>query len=140
MHVFPPWQTAHLHLPARIQTLARKVRVAFSKCSSFKERNQNNPTLLDQERVPEMFHELVEVKVRDSEQEGRNAFACLSGSVCDPGRACVDVFVCGMAGLRKQPVGRALGSPSRQTRQLGCCCTELDEWQWGERSNLQRGS
>lgn len=35
-------------------------------------------------------------------------------------------------GLGKQPVGRALGSPSRQTQQLGCC-TVLDEWQWGER-------
>lgn len=120
--VFPLWKTAHLHLPAQIQTLARKVRVAFSKCSSCRERNQNNPTLLDQEHVPEMFHGLAEVKVQDSEEEGRNALACLCGSVCDPGRACVDVFVCGMAGLGKQSVGRALGSPSRQTRQLGCRC------------------
>lgn len=41
----------------------------------------------------------------------------------------MDVFVCGVAGtLGKQPVGRALGSPSRQTRQLGFCAT-LDEWQ-----------
>lgn len=38
-------------------------------------------------------------------------------------------------GLGKQPVGRALGSPSRQTQQLGCC-TELDEWQWGVRRSL----
>lgn len=38
-------------------------------------------------------------------------------------------------GFGKQPEGRALGSPSRQTQQLGFC-TELDEWQWGVRSLL----
>lgn len=38
-------------------------------------------------------------------------------------------------GFGKQPVGRALGSPSRQTQQLGCC-RELDEWQWGVRRSL----
>jgi hypothetical protein len=47
--------------------------------------------------------------------------------VCDQGRACVDVFVCGVAGtLGKQPVGRALGSPSRQTRQLGSCTSWMN--------------
>lgn len=39
-------------------------------------------------------------------------------------------------GIGKQPVGRALGSPSRQTRQLGCC-SELDEWQWAVRRSLR---
>ena len=38
-------------------------------------------------------------------------------------------------GIGKQPVGRALGSPSRQAQQLGSC-TELDEWPWGVRRSL----
>lgn len=38
-------------------------------------------------------------------------------------------------GIGKQPVGRALGSPSRQAQQLGCC-TEMDEWPWGVRRSL----
>lgn len=38
-------------------------------------------------------------------------------------------------GYGKQPVGRALGSPSRQTQQLGGSA-ELDEWQWGVRGSL----
>lgn len=41
----------------------------------------------------------------------------------------------GWQGIGKQPVGRALGSPSRQTEQLGCR-TELDEWQWRVRRGL----
>lgn len=62
--------------------------------------------------------------------------ACACSSVCVSEaervwmRLCVEWQGCG-----KQPVGRALGSPSRQTQQLGCC-VELDEWQWGVRRSL----
>lgn len=64
-----------------------------------------------------MFHGLVEVKGRESEKEGRNVLACASGSVCELGRERVWMCLCvEWQGFGKQPVGRALGSPSRQTR------------------------
>lgn len=47
-----------------------------------------------------MFHGLVEVKGREREADGRSVSARVSGSVCERSRACVDVFVCGMAGIR----------------------------------------
>lgn len=93
-------EKANPHLPARIQTLARKVSCFLKMLKLQREIKTILPCWI-KSAFPEMFHGLVEVKGWDSEKEGKNVLTCACGSVCEQGRACGDVFVCGMAGNRE---------------------------------------
>lgn len=126
------WKTANLHLLSRIQTLAGKVSCFLKMLKLQREKSKQSYPAGSRasfqkgsmgswksraETVRMKGGMCLHVRVAPCVSEAEHVWMCL----------CVE-----WQGFGKQPVGRALGSPSRQTQQLGCC-TELDEWQWGVR-------
>ena len=120
-----PGKTAKPNLPAWIQTLVRKVSCSLKMLKLQREIKTVLPCWI-KSVFPEMFHGLVEVKGWDSEKEGKNVLPCNCGSVCEQGRACGDVFACGMAGNREAASRQGIWQPLPAGRAAGWMALESE--------------
>lgn len=105
-----PWITVSPSLPARIQTPARKVSCFLKMLRLQREKSKQAYPAGSRASFQKCSMGLVNQGL-DSENEGKNVLACAGGSVCEHRRACVDVLVCGMAGIGEAASRQGAGQP-----------------------------